>query len=81
MHGGRVSLPELTSEVVSASRRPSRKAKPLSKKIEEAKRRVAPLLADMDPGDLDLILSSLLRPFGAGRRFFLREARPGVYVF
>jgi hypothetical protein len=35
----------------------------------------------MDPGDLDLILSSLLRPFGSGRRFFLREVRPGVYVF
>jgi len=31
----------------------------------------------MDPGDLDLILSSLLRPFGTGRRFFVRKARPG----
>jgi hypothetical protein len=35
----------------------------------------------MDPGDLDLILTSLLRPFGSGRRFFLREVRPGVRVF
>ena len=40
-----------------------------------------PLLPDMDPCDLDLILTSLLRPFGSGRRFFLHEVRPGVCVF
>jgi hypothetical protein len=44
-------------------------------------RRLQPLLPDIDPGDLDLILTSLLRPFGSGRRFFLREVRPGVSVF
>jgi hypothetical protein len=35
----------------------------------------------MDPGDGDLIVRSILRPFGTGRRFFLRQIRPGVYVF
>ncbi len=41
---------------------------------------VTPALPDMDPGDLLLILQSLVRPFGSGRRFLLREIRPGVYV-
>ncbi len=50
-------------------------------RVEQAKKRLAPILADMDAGDLDLILMSLLRPFGSGRRFFLRQIRPGVYVF
>ena len=43
--------------------------------------RLQNLLPNMDPGDLDLILTSLMRPFGSGRRFFLREVRPGVRVF
>ena len=50
-------------------------------KLAATKRRLQPLLSDMDPCDLDLILTSLLRPFGSGRRFFLREVRPGVRVF
>jgi len=66
---------------VSARRKSVWRTKFLSKKIEDAKKRVEPLVADIDPGDLDLILSSLHRPFGTGRRFFLREIRPGVYVF
>jgi hypothetical protein len=49
--------------------------------LTAAKLRLQPLFPDMDPGDLDLILTSLLRPFGSGRRFFLREVRPGVRVF
>jgi hypothetical protein len=49
--------------------------------LTTAKLRLQPLFPDMDPGDLDLILTSLLRPFGSGRRFFLREVRPGVRVF
>ena len=49
--------------------------------LTAVKLRLQPLLPDMDPGDLDLILTSLLRPFGSGRRFFLREVRPGVRVF
>src|SRR5688572_29632396 len=34
------------------------------RRLAEAKARVAPVLPDLDPGDLDLILRSLLRPFG-----------------
>ena len=49
--------------------------------IEEARQRVAPLLPDVDPGDLLSILECLYRPFGSGKVFFLREERPGVYVF
>jgi hypothetical protein len=49
--------------------------------VEKEKRRLARLLPDIDPGDLDLILHNLARPFGSGRRFFLREIRPGVRVF
>ena len=65
-------------------RRPSTRRKvprSLAEQIEAAKARIAPLLPDVDENDLDLILSSLLRPFGTGRRFFLREIRPGVHVF
>ena len=35
--------------------------------------RLAPLLPGIDPGDLILILQSLLRPIGTGRRFLLRR--------
>jgi len=64
------------------ARRTVRRRPPsLAKQIEDAKKRVAPLLPDIDPADLDLILSSMLRPFGTGRRFFLRQVKPGVYVF
>ena len=45
------------------------------------KRRIGVLLPDIDPGDLDLILTSLARPFGSGRHFFLREISPGVRIF
>ena len=54
---------------------------PLEQRLAEAKLRIAHLVGDLDPGDVDLILRSLLRPFGSGRRFFLRELRPGVFVF
>jgi hypothetical protein len=53
----------------------------VEKRLEEAKRRIASQVSDLDPGDVDLILRCLLRPFGSGRRFFLRELRPGVLVF
>jgi hypothetical protein len=64
-----------------ARRPPRRRLTTPSFDIEAEKRRLAPLLPDIDPGDLDLILHSLVRPFGSGRRFFLREIRPGVRVF
>lgn len=43
--------------------------------------RLAPRFPEIDPGDLMLIISSLLRPPGARRHMFLRPLRPGVYVF
>lgn len=50
-------------------------------RVEEERARLAPSLADIDPGDLHAILVALLQPWGMGRRFFVREVRPGVYVF
>jgi hypothetical protein len=38
-------------------------------------------LPDMDPDELFLILHSLLRPIGTGRRFFLRRQADGTHVF
>ncbi|HYV67224.1 MAG TPA: hypothetical protein VE964_13345 [Myxococcales bacterium] len=49
--------------------------------VLEARERIAPLLPDMDPADLILILQSLLRPVGSGRLFFLRRLQSGAYVF
>jgi len=60
---------------------PPRDGEVSQKLLEEARRRVVAEVSDLDPGDLDLILRSILRPFGTGRRFFLRELRPGVFVF
>jgi hypothetical protein len=42
--------------------------------------KLAPLLPDVDPGDLVLILQSLLRPVGSGRRFLLRKLPSGGHV-
>ena len=50
-------------------------------RVESERQRLAPLLPDIDPGDLHAILVALLQPWGMGRRFFLRQVRPGVYVF
>ncbi len=60
---------------------PVRRQRPAAIDVEKEKRRLARLFPDMDPGDLDLILHSLARPFGSGRKFFLHEIRPGVRVF
>lgn len=45
--------------------------------VRETYEALAPLLPDIDPGDLLVIVSSVLRPFGTGRRFFLRPLAPG----
>ncbi|HEY5920145.1 MAG TPA: hypothetical protein VIV11_00685 [Kofleriaceae bacterium] len=58
----------------------SEEAEALAARVLALRDRIAPLVPDMDPGDLMLILESLLRPFGSGRRFLLKELRPGVYV-
>ena len=58
----------------------SEDAERLAAQVIQLRERIAPLVPGIDPGDLMLILESLLRPFGSGRRFLLREIRPGVYV-
>lgn len=59
---------------------PAHDPEQLALQVERAQVRLGDLTADMDPGDVILILQALLRPLGSGRRFFLREMRPGVYV-
>jgi hypothetical protein len=50
-------------------------------KVESERRRLAPLVPDVDAGDLHAILVAMLRPWGTGRHFFLKQVRPGVNVF
>ena len=50
------------------------------RQIDELYRRVVDRVPNLDQGDLRLILGTLLQPPGTGRRFFLRELRPGVHV-
>ena len=52
----------------------------LAARVLELRDRVAADVPDIDPADLLLILNSLVRPLGSGRRFLLRQIRPGVYV-
>lgn len=49
----------------------------LVRRVIELRDRLAPLLPDVDPGDLVLIIQSLLRPFGSGKRFLLRQFGDG----
>jgi hypothetical protein len=67
-------------DVDSDARHDSSDPDHLVTQVEEARRRIAGALPDIDPLDLVLILQSLLRPPGTGRRFLLRQVRPGVYV-
>ena len=53
----------------------------LIRQIRETQERLTPLLPDMDPGDLHLILERIFRPDGTDRRFFIREISPGRYGF
>ena len=55
-------------------------ANELVRQIREARARVEPLLPDMDPQDLVLILECLLRPVGTGRVFLLRPHGDG-FIF
>jgi hypothetical protein len=50
-------------------------------RVEIERARIAELLPDIDPGDLHASLVALFQPWGTGRRFFVHEVRPGVYVF
>lgn len=56
-------------------------AQALSDRVAVVHRRIRGKLPGMDPGDLALILEVMLRPFGSGQRFFLREIAPGIHVF
>ena len=49
------------------------------RRVQEAQRRLEPLLPDIDPHDLNLILERMLRPIGS-RLFFIRKQGVG-YVF
>ena len=52
----------------------------LVRDVEDARRRLGAHIADIDPGHVVLILQALLRAPGTGRRYFLRQVAPGVYV-
>jgi hypothetical protein len=58
-----------------------RDAERLARRVLEAQARLQPLLPDIDPGDLGLILERILRPVGSGRRFFIRPRDDGGYDF
>jgi len=47
-------------------------------RVLAARERLAPVLPEVAPEDLLLILQSLLRPPELGRHFLLRSPRPGV---
>jgi hypothetical protein len=51
-----------------------------ARRLEQEVARLAPRLPDIDPDDLILIVQSVLRPLGTGRRFILRRAGNG-FVF
>ena len=51
-----------------------------AQRVEREVARLSPRLPDVDPGDLVLIVQSLLRPLGSGRRFILRRVGSG-FVF
>jgi hypothetical protein len=50
-------------------------------RVQREQARLAPLLPDIDPGDLNSILVALFRPWGTGRRFLIRRLPSGVNVF
>jgi hypothetical protein len=50
-------------------------------RVEEERIHLAALLPDIDPGDLHAILVAIFQPWGLGRSIFVRQIRPGVYVF
>jgi hypothetical protein len=50
-------------------------------RVQQEQARLAPLLPNIDPGDLNSILVAIFRPWGTGRRFLLRRLPSGVNVF
>lgn len=51
-----------------------------TRKVMKERDRLAPLLPEIDPGDLVLILQSVLRPFGTGRNYFIHKTKEGRFV-
>jgi hypothetical protein len=49
-------------------------------RLEREVARLTPRLPDIDPDDLILIVQSILRPAGSGRRFILRRAGNGFVL-
>jgi hypothetical protein len=49
-------------------------AEAFADRLESLHALLAPQVPDLDPDDLTLILHSILRPLGTGRRFILRRA-------
>ena len=49
-------------------------------RVEQEVARLVPRLPDIDPDDLALIVQSILRPAGSGRRFILRRAGNGFVL-
>jgi hypothetical protein len=66
-----------TQAGVGAKEGAPRDARALAQRVEELCARLAPGLPEIERGDLVLIVQSLLRPIGTGRRFFLRPLSPG----
>ena len=50
-------------------------------RVREEAARLGPLVPEIDPHDLLLILGRRLRPWGSGQKFFIRRSPEGHYVF
>jgi len=50
-------------------------------RVETLYRELQPQLPEVDPGDLLLILQTMLRPLGSGRIFLLKRRPDGGYEF
>lgn len=53
----------------------------LARRVDEARVRVRACVPDMDEQTLVTVLTSLLRPFGTGKRFLLKRRGGGGFVF
>jgi hypothetical protein len=75
---------------MARGRQPSRRVPPrapvaldgdeLARRVEEARSRVRDAVPDLDEQTLVTILTSLLRPFGTGKRFLLKRRDGGGFV-
>ena len=61
-------------------RREATEGDELARRIDEARQRIRPLLPEIDEQTVVTILSSMFRPFGTGKHFFLRRRRDGGFI-